>query len=165
MWCSGSYEHICLRGCKFESHWGHICVFFNLILARRGMHVGMGFARRGNEKDSDNREWEWALRGGRNENGRTPGMGMGFAGRGNGNGRTRNGSLPLTVLISSRDLSSSEFICKSYYFMKILHIKRKTNTCIRPKYLDIYWVVLSSNPNRICSYITISALPIIIPSI
>jgi hypothetical protein len=39
-------------------------VFFNLILARRGMHVGMGmgFARRGdlrgagNEKDSESRE-------------------------------------------------------------------------------------------------------------
>jgi hypothetical protein len=31
----------------------HLC-FFNLILARRGMHVGMGmgFAGRGNEKDS-----------------------------------------------------------------------------------------------------------------
>jgi hypothetical protein len=50
-------------------------VFFNLILARRGMHVGMrmGFAGRGNEKDS-------AGRG----NGNDPemGMGMGFAGRG-----------------------------------------------------------------------------------
>jgi hypothetical protein len=55
--------------------------FFNLILARRGMHVGMGIAGRGNEKDS----------------------GSGNAGRGNGNGRTRNGSLPLTALISSRD--------------------------------------------------------------
>jgi hypothetical protein len=43
MWCSGSYEHICLRGRGFA-----ICVF-NLILARRGMHVGMGmsFAGRG----------------------------------------------------------------------------------------------------------------------
>jgi hypothetical protein len=29
---------------------------------------------------------------------------MGFAGRGNGNDRTRNGSLPLTVLISSREV-------------------------------------------------------------
>jgi hypothetical protein len=35
--------------------------------------------------------------------GRTPGMGMSFAGRGNGNDRTQNDSLPLTVLISSRD--------------------------------------------------------------
>jgi hypothetical protein len=37
MWCNGSYEHICLRGRRFESHWSHICVlcFFNLILARR----------------------------------------------------------------------------------------------------------------------------------
>jgi hypothetical protein len=38
-----------------------------------------------------------------NGNDRTPGMGMGFAGRGNGKGRTRNDSLLLTVLISSRD--------------------------------------------------------------
>jgi hypothetical protein len=60
MWCSGSYEHICLRGYRFKSHWGpHLC-FFNLILARRGMHVGMGmgFAGTGNEKDSGRREWE-----------------------------------------------------------------------------------------------------------
>jgi hypothetical protein len=58
----------------------HLC-FLNLILVRRGMHVGMrmSFAGRGN------------------------GMGMSFAGRGNGNGRTRNDSLPLTALISSRD--------------------------------------------------------------
>jgi hypothetical protein len=36
-------------------------MFFNLILARHGMHVGMGmgFAERGNEKDSVERgEWE-----------------------------------------------------------------------------------------------------------
>jgi hypothetical protein len=38
MWCSGSYEHIYLRGRGFESLWG---LFFNLILVRRGMHVGM----------------------------------------------------------------------------------------------------------------------------
>jgi hypothetical protein len=44
MWCSGSYEHICLRGRGFESHWSHICVF-NLILARRGMHVGIGMRK------------------------------------------------------------------------------------------------------------------------
>jgi hypothetical protein len=80
MWCSGSYEHICLRGRRFESHWCHIC-FLNLILARWGMHVGMGmrFAGRENEKDSagkgngngrtrnDNRKWKWVLRGGENE--------------------------------------------------------------------------------------------------
>jgi hypothetical protein len=35
-------------------------VFFNLILARRGMHVGMGMG-------FANTEWEWALRGGENE--------------------------------------------------------------------------------------------------
>jgi hypothetical protein len=68
MWCSGSYEHICLRGRGFESHWGHIIfVFFlNLILARRGMHVGMrmSFAGGGNEKDSAE-----------------PEMGISFAGR------------------------------------------------------------------------------------
>jgi hypothetical protein len=38
MWCSGSYEHIYLRGREFESPWA---CFFNLILARRGMYVGM----------------------------------------------------------------------------------------------------------------------------
>jgi hypothetical protein len=43
-----------------------------------------------------NQEWEWALRGWENE--------KDSAGRGNGNGRTRNGSLPLTALISSRNL-------------------------------------------------------------
>jgi hypothetical protein len=43
-----------------------------------------------------NQEWEWALRGWENE--------TDSAGRGNGNGRTRNGSLPLTALISSRNL-------------------------------------------------------------
>jgi hypothetical protein len=52
--------------------------------------MGMSFAGRG--------EWEWQ------NTGRTPGMRMGFAGRGNGNDRTRNGSLPLTVLISSREV-------------------------------------------------------------
>jgi hypothetical protein len=51
MWCSGSYKHNCLRGHGFESSWGHLC-FFNLILARRGMYVGMrmDFVGRGNEK-------------------------------------------------------------------------------------------------------------------
>jgi hypothetical protein len=49
MWCSGSYEHICLKGRGFESPWD---LFFNLILARRGMYVvmGMGFVGTG--------EWE-----------------------------------------------------------------------------------------------------------
>jgi hypothetical protein len=50
------------------------------------MHVGMGFAGRGNEKDS------------------AAGNGNELCGRGNGNGRTRNDSLPLTVLINSREL-------------------------------------------------------------
>jgi hypothetical protein len=58
---------------------GATFVFFNLILARRGMHVGMGmvFAGRGNKKNSAGKEeceWqstEWQ-----------PGIGMGFAGRG-----------------------------------------------------------------------------------
>jgi hypothetical protein len=59
MWCSDSYEHICLRGHGFESHWGHICV-----LARRGMHVGMrmSFVRGGTRK---------IVRRGWNENDRT----------------------------------------------------------------------------------------------
>jgi hypothetical protein len=54
VWCSGSYEHIYLRGSRIRIPLGsHLC-FFNLILARRGMHVGMrmSFAGRGNEKDS-----------------------------------------------------------------------------------------------------------------
>jgi hypothetical protein len=34
MWYSGSYKHICLRGGRFESHWGPYLCFFNLILAR-----------------------------------------------------------------------------------------------------------------------------------
>jgi hypothetical protein len=39
MWCSGSYEHIYLmRGREFEFPWG---LFFNLILARRGMYMRM----------------------------------------------------------------------------------------------------------------------------
>ena len=42
--------------------------FFNLILARRGMHVGMGigFVGGGMRKTRDSREWkcEWALQGG-----------------------------------------------------------------------------------------------------
>ena len=90
MWCSGSYEHICLRGRGFESHWGHIIfVFFlNLILARRGMYMrmGMDFVGRGNEKG--NREWEEGIR--------KVEQGMGD--------RTRNGSLPFTGLINSRDI-------------------------------------------------------------
>jgi hypothetical protein len=48
MWCIGSYKHIYLRGRGFDSPWG---LFFNLILGRRGMYVGMS-AERGNRKDS-----------------------------------------------------------------------------------------------------------------
>jgi hypothetical protein len=44
MCCSGSYEYICLRGRGFESPWSHLC-FLNLILARRGMYVGIGMVR------------------------------------------------------------------------------------------------------------------------
>jgi hypothetical protein len=73
-------------------------VFFNLIFARRGMHVGMamGFAGRENEKDSTGmaehkmRAGNESFAGGENEK------------DGNENDRTRNGSLPLTALISSR---------------------------------------------------------------
>jgi hypothetical protein len=85
MWCSGSYEHICLGGMGSNSY-GPIFVFLNLILSRRRMHVGvrillgphlcffnlifarrgmnvrmrmrMSFAGRGNEKDNAGRE-EW----------------------------------------------------------------------------------------------------------
>jgi heme/copper-type cytochrome/quinol oxidase subunit 3 len=57
MWCSGSYKHIYLRGRGFESTLLGAC-FFNLILARRGMHVGMGigFVGGGMRKTRDNRE-------------------------------------------------------------------------------------------------------------
>jgi hypothetical protein len=43
---------IYLRGCGFESPWGHV-YFFNLILARRQLYGGMGmcFAGRRNEND------------------------------------------------------------------------------------------------------------------
>jgi hypothetical protein len=53
----------------------------------------MGFAGRGNEKD---------IAGRGNGNGRTLAE-HGIA-TGNGNGRTRNGSLPFTGLINSRDI-------------------------------------------------------------
>jgi hypothetical protein len=58
----------------------------------------------------------------------TVGNRMGFAGRGNGNGRTRNGSLPLTVLISSRDyfLFILLGMCP-YVAMEVHHIKRKSS--------------------------------------
>jgi hypothetical protein len=48
---------------------------------------GNGLCGEGKMRKTGRREWEWASRG-----------------EGNGNGRTRNGSLPLTVLISSRDI-------------------------------------------------------------
>jgi hypothetical protein len=105
MWRSGSYEHICLRGHRFEAHWGHIYVFFNLILARRGMHVGMrmSFAGRGNEKDSAGMAEHEMAAGNGNELCGEERMRKTVRGWGNGNGRTRNDSLPLTALISSRD--------------------------------------------------------------
>jgi hypothetical protein len=55
MWCSGSYKHICLMGHGFESLWGYLC-FFNLILARREMYVGMrmGFEWGGMRKEIGN---------------------------------------------------------------------------------------------------------------
>jgi hypothetical protein len=93
MWCSGSYEHICLRGRGFESPWGLV---FILILARREMYVGMGMSFVG----------EGRMR---------MGMGMSFVGEGRmrkemGRGESKmqnrngNGSLPLTALISSIDV-------------------------------------------------------------
>jgi hypothetical protein len=77
MWCSGSYKHIYLRGRGFESPWS--LFFFNLILARRGMHVGMGIGFvGGGMRKTGSWEWEWQ--------------------------NTEWGSLPLTVLIGSRDI-------------------------------------------------------------
>jgi|UPI00022154A0 hypothetical protein len=71
MWCSGSYKHIYLR---FAGSNPLGACFFNLILARRGMHVGMGidFVGGGMRKTRDSREWkcEWALqRGGMRKTG------------------------------------------------------------------------------------------------
>jgi hypothetical protein len=65
------------------------------------MHAGMGigFVGGGMRKTRDSREWkcEWALQGG--------GMGMGFAVRTEWEWQnTEWGSLPLTVLIGSRDI-------------------------------------------------------------
>jgi hypothetical protein len=62
MWCSGSC--ICLRDRGFESLWGHL---YFLILARRGLYVGMRM-----------------------------GMRMSFAGKGNENGRIGNGKDDIT---------------------------------------------------------------------
>jgi hypothetical protein len=59
---------------------------------------GNGITRNGS------REWEWALRRGENE--------KDIAVRGDENGRTRNDSLPLTVLISSRD-----YLLTPYFFV------------------------------------------------
>jgi hypothetical protein len=56
VWCSGSYEHICLRGHEFESPWGHLC-FFNLILATRGMYVGMRMRGMGRGTEKENKKW------------------------------------------------------------------------------------------------------------
>jgi hypothetical protein len=83
---------------------------------------------------NDSQEWEWALRGGDNEkdsaergigmakHGMTARNGNGLCGEGrmrktvrgggNGNGKTRNGSLPLTTLISSRDIRICTIECK-----------------------------------------------------
>jgi hypothetical protein len=56
-------------------------------MTEHGMAAGNGNGLCGGGRNGNgSRKWEWALRGGRN-----------------GNGRTRNGSLHLTVLISSRD--------------------------------------------------------------
>jgi hypothetical protein len=64
-----------------------LCGERGMRMTEHGMAVGNGNGLCGN----GSREWEWALRGG-----------------GNVNGRTRNGSLPLTALISSRDLALIE---------------------------------------------------------
>jgi hypothetical protein len=94
-------------------------VFFNLILARRGMHVGMGFAGRGNgfgKTRNGSQEWEWALRGG-----------------GNGNGRTWNVSLTLTALISSRDLFNSTTSTQTICSIPKIQILKFSQTCSKFK--------------------------------
>jgi hypothetical protein len=70
--------------------------------------MGMSFAGRENEEDrtwNGSREWEWDLQGGQN-----------------GNGRTRNGSLPLTVLISSRDMIHMFYVLMIHIVMDIFDI-------------------------------------------
>jgi hypothetical protein len=105
------------------------------------MYVGMrmGFAGRGNEKcrtrnengrecitrNENGREWWQNMRmdsaGRGNGKGRTGNENGNCAGRGewksrteNGNGRTWNGSLPLTALISCRDLIGSLLFWQLY---------------------------------------------------
>jgi hypothetical protein len=71
-------ENICQLMDKVRIPLGpHLC-FFNLILARRGMHVEMGMRKtvrgEGNGNDrtwNGSQEWEWALEGGGNEKNRT----------------------------------------------------------------------------------------------
>jgi hypothetical protein len=53
MWCSSSYEHICLRGRGFSNPLG--ACFFNLILARREMYVGMRMTLWGEKNEKGNR--------------------------------------------------------------------------------------------------------------
>jgi hypothetical protein len=67
MWCSGSYKHIYLRGRGFESLGAY---FFNLILARCGVHVGMRIGFVGGRM-------RMALQCGRN--GKDKQLGIGFA--------------------------------------------------------------------------------------
>jgi hypothetical protein len=73
------------------------------------MHVGMGmsFVGGGMRKTRDSREWkcEWALQGGGMRKTDSREWEWALQGGRNGNGRTRNGSLPLNVLIGSRDRS------------------------------------------------------------
>jgi hypothetical protein len=53
MWCSGSYEHICLRGRGFESYRG-------MGFARRGMRMAEHGMTTGNENGlCGEEEWEW----------------------------------------------------------------------------------------------------------
>jgi hypothetical protein len=106
----------------------HLC-FFNLILARRGMHVGMGFAGRG--------EWEWALREGGNGFGKTRNGSQewewALRGGGNGNGRTWNVSLTLTALISSRDLFNSTTSTQTICSIPKIQILKFSQTCSKFK--------------------------------
>jgi hypothetical protein len=59
MWCNDSYKHICLRRHSLMGSnppHGAICVF-NLILARRGMYMGMKKCRNEMAENRKDRTW------------------------------------------------------------------------------------------------------------
>jgi hypothetical protein len=73
--------------------------------------MGMSFVGGGMRKTRDSREWkcEWALQGGGIRKTRSREWEWALREGRNVNCRTRNGSLPLTILIGSRDLSSPAY--------------------------------------------------------